>query len=734
MKVPTNIKINDILDQIPDGITSIEARDLVRRAYQFAEEAHDGQLRKSGEPYIHHPLYVAYLLAEMHFEPAVIAAGFLHDVLEDCSVTHEQLQKSFGKEIAILVEGVTKLEAVEELAKMDGERVRDLQELESIRKLLIVMAEDDVRVIFIKLADRLHNMRTLDSLPTANQQRMARETLEIFAPLANRLGIWVWKAELEDLAFRYLNPTMYKELAQLLESRKDERQERVAKHVKILNATLARENVPAKIYGRPKHIYSIYHKMRRKHVPFARIYDAEGVRVIVETKGQCYQVLGIVHQLWKPVPGEFDDYIAHPKPNGYQSLHTAVVCDDGASMEIQIRTGDMDHVAEYGVAAHWRYKERGVSVDTETMAHITAIRQSVHDLKQEAHDAQDFIASIRVDVFQERVYVFTPKGKVIDLPFGATPLDFAYYVHTEVGHRCRGARVNGRWITLDYPLHTGDQVEIILGRQGGPSRDWINLELGFVKTTRAQQKIKQWFRRQSKEENIARGRNVVDKVLKRLGLDLSMDEVLELFKKSYKQLDEFLAAVGVGDVGSETVVSRLERYINETLHEEDEEVPQIEAPPPPSTESITEGISIRGTGGVLTHIAKCCRPLPGDDIVGYVTRGRGVTVHRCDCQNILQMGPEDNDRLIEVEWGETVSTFPVQVVIQAYDRSGLIHDVTGIFANRGINMSAVSTGKRDRYNVLPVYVTLEITSLAALTHTLAKIEQLPNVIEARRIG
>ncbi len=728
----SSVTLSEVMAYLPDGFASIEVRDLVRRAYQFAETAHEGQLRKSGEPYIQHPLYVAYLLAEMQFEPAVIAAGFLHDVIEDCPVTHEQLQESFGREIAILVEGVTKLEAVEERAKLDGERVRDLQELESIRKLLIVMAEDDVRVIFIKLADRLHNMWTLESLPLKNQQRMARETLEIFAPLANRLGIWVWKAELEDLAFRYLNPVMYKELSQLLESRKDERQERVAKHVKILNATLARENVSAKIYGRPKHIYSIYHKMRRKHVPFARIYDAEGVRVVVETKGQCYQVLGIVHQLWKPVPGEFDDYIAHPKPNGYQSLHTAVVCDDGASMEIQIRTRDMDYVAEYGVAAHWRYKERGVPVDEEMMEHITAIRQSVHDLKQETHDAQDFIESIRTDVFQERVYVFTPKGKVIDLPFGATPLDFAYYVHTEVGHRCRGARVNGRWITLDYTLHTGDQIEIILGRQGGPSRDWINLELGFIKTTRAQQKIRQWFRRQSKEENITRGRSVVDKVLKRLGLTMSLDEVLELFKKSYKQLDEFLAAVGMGDVASETVVSRLERYINEAAP--DEEVPQVEAPPPPSTESLTEGISIRGTGGVLTHIAKCCRPLPGDDIVGYVTRGRGVTVHRCDCQNILQMGPDESERLIEVEWGETVSTFPVQVVINAYDRSGLIHDVTGIFANRGINMSAVSTGKRDRYNVLPVYVTLEIPSLAALTHTLAKIEQLPNVIDARRTG
>jgi len=731
------ITVGDILTRLAEGVAGTEARDLVRRAYHFAEQAHGCQTRKSGEPYIQHPLNVAHFLAEMHFEPAVIAASLLHDVLEDCNVTREQLKENFGKEVLVLVEGVTKLEEVEERVKQDQERVRDLQELESLRKLLIAMAEDDVRVIFIKLADRLHNMRTLEALSPENQRRMARETLEIFAPLANRLGIWVWKAELEDLAFRYLNPSMYKELSQLLASRREERQERVDKHIKILNAVVAREGMTAKISGRPKHIYSIYHKMRRKHIPFSRIYDAEGVRVIVNTNAQCYQVLGIVHQLWKPVPGEFDDYIAHPKPNGYQSLHTAVVSDDGASLEIQIRTHIMDYIAEYGVASHWRYKERDAPVDDEMLEHIATIRQSVHDLKQDSNegDARDFIESIRSDVFQERVYVFTPKGKVIDLPFGATPIDFAYCVHTEVGHRCRGARVNGRWTPLDYRLRTGDQVEIISGRQGGPSRDWLNEELGFVKTSRARQKIKQWLRHQSKEENITRGRAIVDKVLKRLGLVFSIEEVFDLFEKRYKQLDEFLAAVGVGDLTSDALVSRLERHMSQPVVEEDEEDVIVEkAPPAPSSEIITDAISIRGTGGLLTHIAKCCKPLPGEEIIGYVTRGRGVTVHRRDCQNILQMDSEDRDRLIEVEWGAVEQTFPVQIVIHAYDRSGLIHDVTGVLATKNINLTAVSTGKRDRYNILPVYVTMEIPDFATLTRLLAKIEQLSNVIEAKRIG
>ncbi len=383
-------------------------------------------------------------------------------------------------------------------------------------------------MIFIKLADRLHNMRTLEFLSARSQIRMARETLQIFAPLANRLGIWVWKAELEDLAFRYLNPKTYEQMADLLATRNELRQDRVKAHVEALRRALHEAGIAAEIKGRPKHIYSIYHKMRRKNVPFSRIYDVEGLRVVVDSEPQCYQVLGIAHRLWKPVPGEFDDYIAHPKPNGYQSLHTAVIGQDGASLEIQIRTHEMDYFAEYGYAAHWRYKERGVRTNPQLVEQISAIRESVQELTHETRDARTFMDSMRVDVFQDRVFAFTPKGKVIDLPTGATPLDFAYYLHTEVGHACRGARVNGRWTNLDYPLHTGDQVEIILGRKGGPSRDWLNEDLGYVTTTRARQKIRQWFRRQGREENIARGQETVDRILKRLSLSMSTTEIAEL--------------------------------------------------------------------------------------------------------------------------------------------------------------------------------------------------------------
>jgi GTP pyrophosphokinase len=564
---------------------------------------------------------------------------------------------------------------------------------------------------------------------------MARETLEIFAPLANRLGIWVWKAELEDLAFRLLNRNMYDELAQLLAVRREERQARVSIHIDLLKSSVNENHIRAEIIGRPKHIYSIYNKMRRKNVPFTRIYDSEGLRVIVGSEPQCYQVLGVVHHLWTPVPGEFDDYIAHPKSNGYQSLHTAVIGSDGSALEIQIRTSEMDRIAEYGVAAHWRYKERGLPLDVKIADQITSIRQSVQELTDDAKDARSFLESARLNVFQDRVFAFTPKGKVIDLPIGATPLDFAYYVHTEIGHSCRGARVDGRWTNLDYQLATGDQVEIIRGRKGGPSRDWLNKELGFAITSRARQKIRQWFRHQGREENAIQGREVVEKILKRLSISLSVEKVFELFSRRFNTTVEFLAAVGVGDLSSDAVVNRLALHINE-LDEAEETWPEFDTIPvaPPAPQIETDTISIRGTGGVLTHIANCCNPLPGQEIIGYVTRGRGVTIHRRDCANILGMVSEDLDRLIEVEWGNAEEkTFAVQVMVTAYDRSGLIHDISGVVANRNLNMSAVSTGKRDRYNILPVYITLEIPDLATLTRILTRFEQVPNVIEARRM-
>ncbi len=723
-------KISEILRELPEGIAATDARDMIRRAYEMAERAHAGQGRKSGEPYIIHPLSVAHILAELNLEPAVIAAGLLHDVLEDSDISRDELRAEFGEEVLVLVEGVTKLERVERRAESDLARERSIHESESLRKLLMAMANDDIRVIFIKLADRIHNMRTLEYLSPESQIRMARETLQIFAPLANRLGIWVWKAELEDLSFRYLNAKTYFELADLLATRSELRQARVQRHVEMMRRALAEAGIHAEVKGRPKHIFSIYHKMRRKSVPFVRIYDVEGLRVIVDSEPECYQVLGVVHHLWKPVPGEFDDYIAHPKSNGYQSLHTAVIGEDGSSLEIQIRTHEMEYFAEYGYAAHWRYKERGVRVNPQLMDQISAIRESVQELTQDAKDARSFVDSMRLDVFQDRVFAFTPKGKVIDLPIGATPLDFAYYVHTEVGHGCRGARVNGRWTNLDYLLQTGDQVEIITGRKGGPSRDWLNEELGFVKTNRARQKIRHWFRRQGREKNIARGQEMLEKILKRLSLSMEFTEVAKLFRRRFNTLEEFLAALGMGDLSSDAVVNRLEQRVRELEDEEDVWPEEETIPPAPEIE--TTGINIRGTGGLLTHLAQCCNPLPGEDIIGYITRGRGVTIHRRDCSNVLNMPQIDQDRLIEVTWGAEERTFAVQVMVTAYDRSSLVHDITGIVADREINMASLSTGKRDRYNILPIYMTLEIPDLKTLTRILAKIEQLPNVIEAKR--
>lgn len=728
--------IHDILGKL---VVIGEPEALIRRAYDFAAAAHDGQLRKSGEPYIVHPLSVAHLLAEMHFDPAVIAAGLLHDVLEDCDIPRTELEAQFGQEVLTLVEGVTKLDRVEERVKEDSLRSRDLQELESLRKLLLAMVQDDVRVIFIKLADRLHNMRTLGSLTPESQLRMARETLEIFAPVANRLGIWVWKAELEDLSFRYLNPPMFQELQRLLIVHQEERDIQVAEHIAILQTALAKEKISAQVKGRPKHIYSIYNKMRRKNLSFARIYDTVGIRVLVENLTQCYQVLGIVHHLWTPVPGEFDDYIAHPKPNKYSSLHTAVIGKNGLPLEIQIRTHEMDEIAEFGVAAHWRYKEDKVLFTPDAMEQISSVRQSVQEYSDEVDDVRAFVASVRTDVFQDRVYVFTPHGRLIDLPRGATPLDFAYAVHTEIGHTCRGAKVDGRWTPLYYQLKTGEQVEIIRGRKDGPSRDWLSDELGYTRTTRARQKIKQWFRRQGREQNIAQGRLTVDKLLRRLELVLSMDEVAELFRKRYLTTEDFLAAVGIGDISSGAIARRLEVYISqfdEKPPDDDtgeDESDAYTGTPAALPDVVTDAINIRGTGGILTHLGKCCNPIPGDDVVGYITRGRGVTVHRQDCPNISRMGPQDLERMIDVDWGPDKHTFPIQVIVTAYDRSGLLRDVTEVIADNDINMASLSTGKRSRYNIIPVTITLEVPDLSTLTRVLAKIEQIRNVIDARRM-
>ncbi len=706
-----------LLQQMPETLSS-DGRELIERAYKLAEVAHSSQKRASGEPYIQHSLTVAQILADLRLDSATIAAGLLHDVVEDSVVTVEDLRQDFGDEVASLVDGVTKLGQIDKLSQMTRKGLQD-EEAESLRKMFLAMA-DDVRVVLIKLADRLHNMRTLDALSRERQRRIAEETLEIFAPLANRLGIWQIKWELEDLGFRYLEPSKYQEIAAQLDERRAGRERRIARIIGILEGKLKKESLQAEISGRPKHIYSIYTKMNRKGLPFEQIHDVRGVRIIVNTVMDCYAVLGIVHSLWRPIPGEFDDFIATPKDNMYQSLHTAVVGPDGKPLEVQIRTYEMHRRAELGIAAHWRYKEqakRDVAFDAKV-----AWLRSLMDWRQEVTDAWEFIDSLKSDVFQDRVYSFTPHGDIIDLPAGSTPLDFAYHIHTEIGHRCRGAKVNGKIVALDYQLQNGDQVAIITAKRGGPSRDWLNPHLGYIKTSRARQKIRQWFRRQDRTETVAQGRQLLEKELKRLGLDRkNFERIATLFK--FDKIEDFLAAIGYGDVNVQQIATRL---IEAEGQEEEPELPET-APPPPEV----SGVTVRGVGDLLTRVAGCCHPLPGDPVIGYVTRGRGITIHRQDCRNVLYL--EDKERLIEVDWGQDLKqVFPVMVQVLAYDRTGLMRDITEIMAEERINITSANVATHPRDHTAVITATLEISSIVQLSRVLARVERLPNVFEARR--
>jgi GTP pyrophosphokinase len=715
------MNVETLLEDIHEDLSQSDI-DLIRRAYDLATVAHADQERASGEPYIVHSLAVAQRLAELHLDPATIAAGLLHDVVEDTIVTIEDLRQDFGQEVAKLVDGVTKLEQIDQLSQM-SQRTLEYEEAESLRKMFLAMV-DDVRVVLIKLADRLHNMHTLAALPSSRRKKFARETLDIFAPLANRLGIWQIKWELEDLVLRHLEPATYQEIARLVAERRADREKHVAEIVDILQKTLKREGIQAEVTGRPKHIYSIYKKMERKGVDFDQIYDVRGVRIIVGEVQDCYTTLGIVHSLWSPIPGEFDDFIATPKDNMYQSLHTAVVAPRGKPLEVQIRTHEMHRTAELGIAAHWRYKEQQAKRDVAFENKIAWLR-SLMDWRQEVADAGEFVDSVKSDIFQDRVYVFSPKGEVFDLPAGSTPIDFAYLVHTEIGHRCRGAKVNGRLVSLNYPLQSGDQVEILTTKRGGPSRDWLTPVLNYTKTARARQKIRQWFRRQNRTENIARGREQLEKELKRLGVnhDQSYESIAKLF--GFNKVDDFLAAIGCGDINAQQIATKVLQAQREE-HEEELKLPEVAPPPLP-----TPGIMVRGVGNLLTRLARCCNPLPGDDIIGYVTRGRGVTIHRKDCLNILRR--EDTERFIEVEWGQGIQqTYPVVIRVIAYDREGLLRDIAGVVADEKINMSAANVATRKKENMATITATIEITDIAQLSRVLAKIDQLPNVLEAKR--
>lgn len=740
------MKIENLLENLP-SIYSLVDRDQIMRAYRFAEQAHQGQKRASGEPYITHCLAVAAILAEMRVPPVVIIAGLLHDTVEDTPVTLENLKREFGDEVAKLVDGVTKLtnlprvsrddqhaeavietqpagdhrgrQAVQTLSESTARsRKRDLAS-ETLRKTFMAMGED-VRVVLIKLADRLHNMRTLGYMPEQKRKRIAQETLDIFAPLANRLGIWQIKWELEDLAFRYVSPDKYKEIAENLAERRIDREKSIHQIIHHLQGMLSQASIQADITGRPKHIYSIYRKMEEKGKAFEMVRDLRGVRLIVPDIPACYAALGVIHTHWRPIPHEFDDYIAAPKDNFYQSLHTAVIYDDGKPLEVQIRTPEMNQNAEFGIAAHWRYKE-GMQRDVDYEQRVNWLRRLM-DWRSDVEDAQDFVDGMKTDVFQDRVYIFTPRGDIIDLPAGATPIDFAYHVHTEIGHRCRGAKVNGKLVTLDYDLKTGDQVEILTAKQGGPSRDWLNPNLGLVKTQRARAKIRQWFKWQDREQNLTQGKILVEREFKRLGLsDVDLEPLAREFE--YRTVDDLYFGIGCGDISLGRIINRLSEVDKENLDA------LLATKLPTETKPSSDTVTVLGLKGILTTIAKCCNPVPGDEITGYITRGRGATIHRQDCPNVLRI--KEHERIVKVSWGEPQKTYPVSVEIKAYDRQGLMGDISNIISNEGINLLNVDV--KVNHNLAVINLVLEVGDIVQLSRVLTRIENLPNIMEAHRL-
>jgi GTP pyrophosphokinase len=715
-----------VRDHLPKSY-SPQDQALVRRAYEFADEAHATQRRKSGEPYIIHPEAVATILADLRLDARTVAAALLHDVAEDTPQKVPVLIEEFGPEVASMVDGVTKLEHVSDIAALPADS-RD-PKIESFRKMLLAMV-NDVRVVLIKLADRLHNMRTLGAMPADKQLRISRETLDVYAPLASVLGIYAIKWELEDLAFRYLEPDTYVKMKAELAERREEREAYVDLVIQTLRGELTKHGIQATITGRPKHIYSIWRKMKRKGVTFDQIYDQHGLRIIVPEVAECYASLGVVHSLWRPIPGEFDDYIANPKENQYQSLHTAVVGPNGRPLEVQIRTPDMDRIADVGIAAHWRYKSQ-TRHDEAYERKIQWLRSVLDWGQQEQTGGSEFLATARDELFKDRVYVFTPKGEVIDLPAGSTPIDFAYRVHTDIGHRCRGAKVRGKLVSLDTTLQSGDQVEVLTAKRGGPSRDWLNPRLNFVKTSRARTKIRQWFKQQNRDENIAAGRELLERELRRLSVEtMTYSDVAALF--GFQSQDDFLAELGTGDITSADIAKRVLNLNKpeEVLKEAHQEgLPQADRPQK-RVEPKVDGIAVQGTGNLLTVMSRCCNPMPPDEIVGFVTRGRGVSVHRRDCPNVLRL---DRERLIRVDWGQSPPQLSrVKIRVMAYDRAGLLKDIVEVLDLENINMEDASAVTARRDNLAMITATLEVRDAEQLDRVLYKINQVQNVREVRR--
>lgn len=716
--------------------------DKVARAYNLAKEAHEGQFRKSGEPYFIHPKAVANILADMQLDEDTICGGLLHDVVEDTDYELDYIEEQFGKDIAILVDGVTKLGKIKYMTKEESQS-------ENLRKMFLAMAKD-MRVILIKLADRLHNMRTLEYMNPEKAKYKAQETLDIYAGIAHRLGISKIKWELEDLSLRYLNGEGYYELVNMVKMKREQREKYIKDIVDLLEKTFSDMDINCEVYGRPKHFYSIYKKMQKKHKSFDEIYDLTAVRVLVDSVKDCYAVLGVVHTLWKPIPGRFKDYIAMPKPNMYQSLHTTVVGPDGEPVEIQIRTHEMHNIAEYGIAAHWKYKEGRADDEMSKADERLQWLRRMMEWEKDVTDPHEFLDALKDDVFSAQVYVFTPQGDVIELPNEATPIDFAYRIHSKVGNACVGAKVNGRIVPLDYKLKNGEIVEVLTSSNSpGPSRDW----LGLVKTPNARNRIRQFFKKERREENIERGVEILDKEFKRNHINKNDVETINILKevgKKFNQPDyeDFLATIGYGGIAANHVLTKVKDVLlkEERKQEKEERATQEEdlerhnigetdkaKNKSKRTEKRHTGVQVDGLEGIYVRFAKCCNPLPGDDIVGYITRGRGVTVHRVDCENIIRDKEENQSRMVKVSWiDDNKSRFEAEIEVKAADRRGIVNEITHVISNEKIGLAGIYARKGHELGIT-VNIILEVNGIEELQHIIKKIKNVPGVEDAFRV-
>lgn len=717
----------EFMEYIHTYLTDDEC-DQVLKAFELADKAHEGQFRASGEPYIMHPLAVADILAHLQIDHITLMAALMHDVVEDTSYSKEDLEEMFGSEVAFLVDGVTKLNQFQYETKED-------RQMENYRKMILAMAKD-VRVVVIKLGDRLHNMRTLKHMRSDKQKRIAKETLEIFAPLAHRLGIFNVKWELEDLSFRYLEPEKYYDLVDQMKQKRQVREDIVNDTMRQLTKALSEAHIKADIKGRPKHFYSIYKKMKKDNRDLSQIYDLLAVRVIVDSIPDCYAVLGIAHSLWKPLPYRFKDYISMPKSNMYQSLHTTVIGTMGQPVEIQIRTWEMHRVSEYGVAAHWRYKEGNKNGDKEFDQKVAWLRQVLE--WQDTSNPTELVNALKLDVFSGEVFVFTPKGDVVKLPIGSVPLDFAYRVHTDVGHHCVGAKVNGKIVPLDYTLQNGDIVDIITSKTGRPSLDWLNI----VGSSESKSKIRNWFKRENKAENIEKGLDSLEKEAKRLNhnwKELCADNRLQHVTKQLKAgtEEEMFAACGYGGIPVSTVLLRLielykkSKEVEESKHSTEQIIEKLKSQGQKKTKNGT-GVLVKGEAGVMVRMAKCCNPVPGDDIIGYITRGRGVSIHRCDCPS-MGHSAEDLERMIEVSWdGSSGESFHVGIDIQAYDRAGILMEVMAVLSELKITITNINAKVQEDTKNVSINLVVDIRDISQLDFVMTKLRRIREVYTVQR--